>query len=87
MISSLLPEHHRQGREHALVFSVEASLNFLSRPYAAGRYDASNSGGWHGQGGICFPWGRIGSDPSSKGIDQHSDAECCGWLQAFRESL
>jgi hypothetical protein len=32
MISSLLPEHHRQGREHALVFSVEASLNFLSRP-------------------------------------------------------
>jgi hypothetical protein len=33
MISSLLPEHHRQGREHALVFSVEASLNFLSRPY------------------------------------------------------
>jgi hypothetical protein len=33
MISSLLPENHRQGREHALVFSVEASLNFLSRPY------------------------------------------------------
>jgi len=33
MISPLLPEHHRQGREHALVFSVEASLNFLSRPY------------------------------------------------------
>jgi len=32
MISPLLPEHHRQGREHALVFSVEASLNFLSRP-------------------------------------------------------
>ncbi len=28
----LLPEHHRQGREHALVFSGEASLNFLSRP-------------------------------------------------------
>jgi hypothetical protein len=35
MISSLLPEHYRQGREHALVFSVEASLNFLSRPYTA----------------------------------------------------
>jgi hypothetical protein len=34
MISPLLPEHHRQAREHALVFSVEASLNFLSRPYA-----------------------------------------------------
>ena len=34
MISPLLPEHHRQGREHALVFSVEASLNFLSRPYS-----------------------------------------------------
>jgi len=32
MISPLLLEHHRQGREHALVFSVEASLNFLSRP-------------------------------------------------------
>jgi hypothetical protein len=37
MISPLLPEHHRRGREHALVFSVEASLNFLSRPGNRGR--------------------------------------------------